>query len=108
EIRSSTTTAFCPASKKPSTWFPKPCSFGFGRAYTKGSFNWSAAMAPHAMPAVATPANNSASGNCSNITLHNSLFMKSRMYGYDKIFLLSQYMGLFHPLAHVNGSDGFN
>jgi hypothetical protein len=34
--------------------------------------------------------------------------MKLRMAGYESVFLLSQYMGDFHPDAHVNGLSGWS
>lgn len=34
--------------------------------------------------------------------------MKVRTSGNDRVFLLSQYIGDFHPEAHVKGFDGCN
>ena len=45
-------------------------------------------------------------GYCSFIISHNLILMCVLIDGNDNVFLLSQYIGDFHPDAQVNGLSG--
>jgi hypothetical protein len=68
----------------------------------------SATRAPCAIAPVATPAISSASGYRSLIRVEKESRINDRTSGKERVFRLSQYIGDFHPEAHVKGFDGCN
>ena len=58
------------------------------------------------MPAVATPAIRSAPLYSCFAIAANPCLICVLICGKDRVFLLSQYMGEFHPAAHLKGLSG--